>query len=190
MEAALEEMPLELINISDLAKRAGKSVGSFYTKFRDKEELLDAVLRRYEDERASMEDSMFLPGKWVGVTLAERVRGVVAATVEEYRTRRGLFLAYQARARLRPFGASSDEIERLKPLYDAIADLLAECRDEIVHDDAERASRFAFFMLTSLCSSAILHSADAHSITISLNDDELGRRCVDAMLSYLAGAAR
>ncbi len=185
MERAMETKPIELIGIADLAALAGKSVGAFYTKFKDKDELLDAVLDRYEEERASEEDSSFLPGKWKGIGLRERVDAVAKISVGEFRKRRGLFLAYEHRANSRPIPPPLEERMKIRPLYDLVADLLSESRSEIRHADPERAARFAFFMLTSLCSRSILHGTDSHATTLAMSDDELAHRASAAMFAYL-----
>src|SRR5947208_6932374 len=95
LESLLNEKPFEAIGVAEIAGRAGRSVGSFYTKFKDKEELLEAVLRRYEDERGEMQDSSVAPDKWVGAGLRERIDGIARITVKEFRSRRGLFLAHE-----------------------------------------------------------------------------------------------
>src|SRR5579862_5151914 len=133
MERALEERPVELISIADLARGAGKSVGSFYTKFPDKAALLDAVVDRYEAERSETGDSAFLLEKWRGTKLRERIDAVAAATVKEFRSRRGLFLACERRAHSAPIPASAEERFRIRPLYDTVAALLSDCSNEIAH---------------------------------------------------------
>jgi AcrR family transcriptional regulator len=182
MTSLLEEKAFEEISVADIAARAERAVGSFYTKFKDKDELLDLLLDRYEDERAKMDNSSLALAKWIGTDLRARVDGVAKITVKEFRKRRGLFIALETCAR-RSHRPKNDP--KMTPLYDRVAQLLMQCKKEIAHKDAERAARFAFFLLTSLCSRGILYSSDSHPATLRMTDAEITRRGADAMYAYL-----
>jgi len=185
MSSAIEEKPFELISIADLAALAERSVGSFYTKFRDKEELLDALLDRYEQERARMTFPTLQPERWRHLSLRQAAEALVRLTVEEFRSRRGLFRAFAHRAHQRPFSPTKSEKERMTPLYDRVCEILLEHRTQIGHASPERAVRFAFFLLTSTCTSAILFSNDAHASSLNLSDSELAQELAEVMVSYL-----
>ena len=185
MAQLLEEKSFEAISIADVAKKAKRAVGSFYTKFRDKEEILDALMRSYEEERAEMRDSRLSPDKWRGTTLRQRLDGVARLTVEEFRKRKGLFIAIETRYRLHAGRQVHDSHRSMNPLYDVVASLLLESKKEIAHKDAERAVRFSFLLLTSLCSKAILYPNDSHPASLAMPDKEIAKRGADAMYAYL-----
>jgi AcrR family transcriptional regulator len=50
---------LEAITISELAARAGYSVGAFYSRFHSKDEFFDALLRRHLEERTEVRTRIF-----------------------------------------------------------------------------------------------------------------------------------
>jgi AcrR family transcriptional regulator len=184
MVSLLGEKPFEAISVADIAKGAGRAVGSFYTKFKDKEEILDALGAAYEKERREMRDTGLAPAKWLGATLRARVDGVARITVNEFRTRRGLFIAIETQLRLRMARGETD-IGGMTRLYDIVASLLSDAKSEITHKDTERAARFAFLLLTSLCSKAILYPTDSHPATLAMSDKEIAKRGADAMFAYL-----
>lgn len=181
-EAALQHQSFESLSITDIAAAAKRSVGSFYTKFRDKEHLLDELVARYQAERGGMEYRTLELDKWKDKSLRETIEGISRITVDEFRERRGLFRALRYRGTPANEGGAR---EQMSPLYDRIAQILLLHREEIVRPKPERAVRVAFFILTSLCTNAIVFAEDVHPSTLSLSDNELVREASAAMYAYL-----
>lgn len=57
--ALLEDKDFDEISIAELAQRAGYSVGAFYARFRSKDELFDAMLKRHVDDRRRIRERQF-----------------------------------------------------------------------------------------------------------------------------------
>jgi AcrR family transcriptional regulator len=55
----LEQREFDEISIAELAKKAGYSVGAFYSRFRSKDELFDAMVERHIQERLDARAGMF-----------------------------------------------------------------------------------------------------------------------------------
>jgi AcrR family transcriptional regulator len=179
---ALEHQDFETLSIAELAALAKRSVGSFYTKFKDKEDLLDELLQRYEDERSRMEYPSLELASWKDKNLSETIEGICKITIDEFRRRKGLFRAHRLRSLQPPSLAKK---ARLSPLYDRIAEIILLHRKEIRRADPEKAVRVAFFLLTSVCTNAIVFAEDTHPTTLRLSDDELVKESSSAMYAYL-----
>jgi len=97
-EALLEEQGLAGLSIPEVVRRAGSSVGGFYARFRDKNELLRALEERFFLEVQSRLDALADERRWAGAP----VRDIVTAAVDELVTvteaRRALIKAFMFRA--------------------------------------------------------------------------------------------
>jgi len=97
-EALIVEQGLAGLSIPEVVRRAGSSVGGFYARFRDKNELLRALEERFFLEVQSRLDAIADQRRWADAPLAD----IVAAAVEELVTvteaRRALIKAFMFRA--------------------------------------------------------------------------------------------
>ncbi len=187
LERLLSADEFEAISIAQIAAEAGRSVGAFYTQFKDKEELLEGLSARYEEERGSSGKD-FEPGQYVGKDLDFVVRDVVSRTVKEYRNRAGLFRALMQVRRKTPI-TDAGQRAQMAILYDSIASILLSKLDRD-NKSAEKSVRLAFLMLISTCVSVILYPADVHPSTVKLSDKELIDECTRSMLAYLGAVAK
>src|ERR1700740_2853619 len=93
-EALIVEQGLAGLSIPEVVRRAGSSVGGFYARFRDKNELLRALEERFFLELQSWLDALADERRWIGAP----VRDIVAAAVDELVTvsegRRALIRAF------------------------------------------------------------------------------------------------
>jgi AcrR family transcriptional regulator len=97
-EALIVEQGLAGLSIPEVVRRAGSSVGGFYARFRDKNELLRALEERFFLEVQSRLDALADQRRWAHAP----VRDIVAAAVEELVTvtesRRALIRCFMFRA--------------------------------------------------------------------------------------------
>ena len=97
-EALIVEQGLAGLSIPEVARRAGSSVGGFYARFRDKNELLRALEERFFLEVQSRLDALADERRWADAP----VRDIVVAAVDELVTvteaRRALIKAFMFRA--------------------------------------------------------------------------------------------
>ncbi len=97
-EALIVEQGLAGLSIPEVVRRAESSVGGFYARFRDKNELLRALEERFFLEVQSRLDAIADQRRWADAP----IRDIVAAAVEELVTvteaRRALIKAFMFRA--------------------------------------------------------------------------------------------
>ena len=66
-ETCIAEVGFEGATIADIVKRADSSVGSFYTRFKDKDSLLRCLLDRFVEEVSVTIDAALRPELWLEV---------------------------------------------------------------------------------------------------------------------------
>jgi len=97
-EALIEETGSADVSIPEIVRRAGSSVGGFYARFRDKNELLRALEERFFREQRARLERLTRPEAWGQAGVPEIVRGCMAELVAVFRRRRALIRAFVARA--------------------------------------------------------------------------------------------
>jgi len=140
-ESLLSERPLGEVSIADIARRARSSVGGFYARFRDKDELLLALHERFvrdlEQRFLEVETRAAAHG-----ALHELLRPSLQMLVDIYRARRALLVAFASRAaenrRLHQAGLTfrNEVIARFTRL-------LLRFKDEMSHPDPELSAELA-----------------------------------------------
>jgi len=133
-ERLIEENGLAEVSVPDIARRAGSSVGGFYARFRDKNELLRALEERFFGELLLRVDRLSDPARWQGASLAEIVRACVAELVGTFRERQMLIRAFLFRGLSDP-EFIGEALRFRRRVSDRIAALLLGRRDEIGHRD-------------------------------------------------------
>lgn len=97
-EQLIEETGTADVSIPEIVRRARSSVGGFYARFRDKNELLRALEERFFREQRERLERLTRPEAWAGAGVPEIVRGCMAELVAVFRARRTLIRAFVARA--------------------------------------------------------------------------------------------
>jgi AcrR family transcriptional regulator len=133
-ERLIEEKGLAEVSVPDIARRAGSSVGGFYARFRDKNELLRALEERFFGELLLRVARLSEPSRYEGASLAQIVRACVAELVGTFRERRVLIRAFLFRGLSDP-EFIGDALRFRRRVSDRIAALLLGRRDEIAHRD-------------------------------------------------------
>lgn len=147
---AAEELVLEKglagLSIPDVVARAGSSVGGFYARFKDKNELLRALEERHYEELGTVLDQVVDPDRWRGQTLSETVRALIHVQVETVLSQRGLIEAILFRASADPSFRKNSLIfrelvtQRITPLILAHSDQITHPRPEVGIDIAIQAA--------------------------------------------------
>ena len=70
-EEILGEKSFDDATISEIAARAGLTIGAFYARFRDKDSLLSELELRMDADFVTLVDEYLSPEKWDGLTLEE-----------------------------------------------------------------------------------------------------------------------
>ena len=74
-EELIVENGIEGVSISDIAKRAGSSVGSLYHHFKDKKALLYAVFNRMTQAIIDQNQQAADPTRWQGASVSDLLEG-------------------------------------------------------------------------------------------------------------------
>jgi AcrR family transcriptional regulator len=125
-EALLAEKGLAGLSIPEIVRRAGSSVGGFYARFRDKNELLRALEERFYRER------------WRDAATSRIVAAAVAELVTVTRERQSMLAAFLYRAIQDPV-VRADALRFRRRASERVGALLLSRRDELSHPDPERA---------------------------------------------------
>ncbi len=161
-EALFLERPPQDVSIADIVKRAGSSIGGFYSRFSDKDALLRALQeRRLATVQAKLE-AVADPERWRGVSFELMVRGLMQELIRHYVERRRLIAAFVAAAAQNP-REWADTIARREDMIEVVLGLLLPShKSEIRHPDPERAIRFA--------THAAFAIVDSYAIRLALDD--------------------
>jgi AcrR family transcriptional regulator len=174
--------------VAEVARRAGSSVGAFYSRFTDKDGLLYALYERWLEEATATADAALDPARWEGATIPEIISSVVRFLVEIYRQRGGLIRAFVVRNHVdSEFHARQERLSHY--VSTRLTALLLERRDEIARDDAERAAAFGLTLIMSGLESVMLFG-EYRTGSLTLNDDELAGELTTAYLAYLGVSTR
>ena len=97
-EVLLREKRWEDASVAEIARRAGSSVGAFYSRFRDKDALLSALHERFVEEAIATADTAMNERRWANASICEIVRELVAFQVRLQDQHAGLWRAMVLRA--------------------------------------------------------------------------------------------
>ncbi len=182
-EALVSEKGFEDTPVAEVVRRAGSSVGAFYTRFADKDGLLHALYDRYYAEAMATADAALDPERWVDATIPEILSSVIVFLVEIYRERAGLLRVFTLRNYTDPaFHARQERLSH--HVNERLTALLMARRDEIAHPDPERAASFGLTLVFSTLESVQLFG-EFRSGALRLDDDELAAELTRAYLAYL-----
>ncbi len=150
---AAEELILEkgtdATSISDIAKRAGSSVGAVYHHFKDKTALYYALFRRMTDTYEALNQQASDPKLWEGATIRDLFQGYMEIVLVSARENRAAKAAASAViADFPELAAHYAEIQG--NTRKAMLGLVMDRRDEIGQPDPETAAAFAIDQLSAM----------------------------------------
>jgi len=182
-ETLIAEKGFEDTPISEIVRKAGSSVGAFYSRFDDKHALLHAIAGRFVEQAMATADAALDPARWDGIAIDEILHAVVRFLVEIYREQAGLLRAFVIRNHTDPeFRARQ---ERLTLYVDrGVSDLLSARRDEIGHPDPARAVPFIVNMIFGSIEYVVLFG-ELRSSDLMMSDDQFAAELANACLAYL-----
>jgi AcrR family transcriptional regulator len=184
-EGLLREKPFERVSVGELAKRGRSSVGAFYGRFRGKEELLDFIDSRGEEEILKRWDEYFAPEKWRGVPAEEVVGRFVRFWVSAHRARKGVVRALYLRLRGRPTPATLARTRRLnRRVVQGMKALLQERKQEIAHPDLDLAIPFGLVLVAASIREWVLFE-DLKLYPRAPDDESLAEELTRVFTAYL-----
>jgi AcrR family transcriptional regulator len=187
-EALVSEKGFDDTPVAEIARRAGSSVGAFYSRFPDKDALIGALNERFLVQATATADAALDPARWQRTTIEEIAEAVVRFLVEIHREQRGLLRAFAQRMRVDPeFHARRERLAQ--HVATGLSALLLAHRAEIQHEDAPRAAGFALTMVFGVLEHTILFG-ELRSGVLAWTDDDLSTELARAFLAYLTVPSR
>jgi AcrR family transcriptional regulator len=178
----LREKDFDDLTMADVAREAGVSVGTIYTRFSDKEALINFVISEILRDQVGPFRALFDSDRWTGVDLAMRMYHMVRALVFFADDQGGLQRAIGARqVRRKGMLIDMDRKHRLQVREGAVEWLL-ECRDEVRLSDPEEGVAVAIEAVFSRIQHWNLMPLDPDRPDATAFADELTRMA----LAYLA----
>ncbi|HEX6929003.1 MAG TPA: helix-turn-helix domain-containing protein [Gammaproteobacteria bacterium] len=154
-EVLLTESSIDRVGIADITARAGVAAGSFYTRFADKEDLLERLSERYlEDLRAVA--LRVIPKLREEKRLEKRVERVIDAVTGLFAQRRGIVRSVLMKIRHDPEYRNPELMREFQDFYDLAGELLVSDGAEVRAGDPRAAGRFCMQIIASYCRDAIL----------------------------------
>lgn len=182
-EALIQERDsVDDVSISEIAKRAKSSVGGFYARFRDKDELLLALHERFVRE---LEDRFAGMGSAAdGTQLTQLLDEGVRLLVDVHRAHHSLLMAFAGRATHNRRLAETALSFRAQ-VIDRFATILLGWRAQIRHPDPELAAELAVQMALSFMEQTMV-VGPVRARGGALSDTCLRSELSRMVLSYLA----
>lgn len=135
-EALIEEKSLADVSIPEIVRRAGSSVGGFYARFKDKDELLRALEERFLQRLDEQVVELVEPDHWGRATTVEIVASCMNELVSTYQAQHNMIHAFIVRAAAD--AETREEGMRFRQRVSTrISELLLTRRQEISHPDPE-----------------------------------------------------
>jgi len=182
-EALIDEKGHAAVSIPEIARRAGSSVGGFYARFRDKNELLRALEERHFIEVWQRLEALADARRWQNARTADIVEAAVAELVTVTRERRRLIAAFLV-------SAMQDRVIRegglrfRRRIEERISALLLSRRAEMNHPEPALAIDLAIQTAFAVMNQHVLLE-ETEVGGRALSDDDLRRELTTMFLRYV-----
>jgi AcrR family transcriptional regulator len=180
-EELLAERGPDGFTVQEVARRGGSSVGSFYSRFPDKEALLRCLFQRFYEQATATIDAVLAPGRWQDTPASELVASAMAFLVRMCRDKRQLILALTMRAMKDPdlgsYGVRIGERIALR-----VAELLRARHERLGHPDPDKAIIFVIWLVLSALDARAIGSAHGAEI---IPDRQVAEELTRLTVAYL-----
>lgn len=183
-EALIDEKGLAGLSIPDIVRRARSSVGGFYARFRDKNELLRALEERFFQQQRERALRLTRIETWGGAPIQDVVRGCMRELVGVFRGRRALIRAFVGRAvQDADFRGAALAFEH--EVADLVGGLLLAVPGAVRHPQPQLAIRFAVAIVFGSMVASTLFGG-ARDDFARLSDDAVADELARNFLGYLS----
>ncbi len=182
-EALIEEKGHAAVSIPEIARRGRSSVGGFYARFRDKNELLRALEERHFLEVWRRLDALADTTRWAHASTAQIVEAAVAELVAVTRERRRLIAAFLVSAIQDPV-IREGGLRFRRRVEERIRELLLSRRDEMRHPDPPLAVDLGIQTAFALMNQHVLID-ETRVAGRPVTDEELRRELATMFLRYV-----
>jgi AcrR family transcriptional regulator len=183
-ERLICERGLSNVSIAALAKEAGSSVGGFYARFKDKDELLRALHERDQHRFGAAVAEITDPDLWAREPLATMIERALQIFFARLEGRQRLAAAFLESAARRP-DQWKHAIAFRQEVVDAFSKLIALRREEIRHPDPELAVRFALGQVLAFVDQRALSAHVGVSGIWEMSDDRQREELTRSLCRYL-----
>jgi AcrR family transcriptional regulator len=177
-EALLDEQGLDKITVAEVVRRAGSSVGAFYTRFADKEGLVRLVLERFTEQALATTDAVLAPERWQGVPVNDALETMLSFMLGVVRQRRTLIAALTVRSAQDPSFIALGERLRER-ICECLLALVAVRGDRFTHEDPETGIHLAVGMVLSFMESRAIHQSER------ISDERAASEMARLIVAYL-----
>ena len=175
----LDEQGATALTVQAIVTRADSSVGSFYARFKGKDDLLDYLGERVWQEALDRWNTSVSSHDWSELDLRQLAEGSVRLLSDAQRSRSSYLKSLDRAA-----GRNDDAYVRFRrPLLDGIGTLLLARSDEIAHVRPDLAVRFGLLAVLGLI------DADDPGGGTPLPPGVLVRAATDILVGYLSPAS-
>ncbi len=185
--AAAEELIVakghRAVSVPEIARRAGSSVGGFYARFRDKNELLRALEEQHFLELSERVERLADATRWADAPTTAIVEAAVAELVTTTRERRHMIAAFLARALEDPVILAGG-LRFRRSVEERLSALLLARREDMTHPDPPLAIALAIQTAFAIMQQHVLIE-ETHAGGRALGDDELQREITTLVLRYV-----
>jgi AcrR family transcriptional regulator len=182
-EGLIKEKGPAAASIPDIARRAGSSVGGFYARFRDKNELLRALEERHFIELSQRVEALADARRWENASTAEIVQAAVAELVSITRERRHMIAAFLVRAIEDPV-IREGGLRFRRRVEERISALLLPRRADMSHPDPALAIDLGIQTAFALMQQHVLIE-ETQIAGRALSDEQLRRELATMFLRYV-----
>jgi AcrR family transcriptional regulator len=182
-EALIKEKGHAAVSIPEITRRARSSVGGFYARFRDKNELLRALEERHFIELLQRVEVLADARRWADASTVAIVEAAVAELVSVTRERRHMIAAFLVRAIEDPV-IRAGGLRFRRRVEERIGALLLTRRAEMTHPDPALAIELGIQMAFALMQQHVLIEG-TRVAGRALSDDELQRELATMFLHYV-----
>jgi AcrR family transcriptional regulator len=179
-ERLVAERGFDETSIGDITDAAGTSVGSFYRRFKDKGDLLQALHERFCEDARATADVALDPARWAGSAASEMIDAIARFLVDVVRERRGLVRAFLVAGATDPV-VRDREVSLTAYLTERLAACLESHRRELAHDDLDLAARITLLLLSGTLS----HAAVLGPAELDIDDPVMANELTRAACRYL-----
>ncbi len=182
-ERLIAERGFTAVSIPDIVQAAQASVGGFYARFRDKNELLMALEERFHGEVEARLGRLLEPARWEGLPLVLVIEAAVRELVTVTRQRQRLLAAFLHRALIEP-RFRADAIEFRRRAARGFAELILGREMSLAHPDPALAVDLGVQAALALMQQHVLFG-ETEAAGRRLGDGDLEREITDLFLRYI-----
>jgi AcrR family transcriptional regulator len=171
------------VSIPEIVRRAGSSVGGFYARFRDKNELLRALEERFYRELDRRVEVLVDADRWRGIPTQKIIEAAVAELVLVTRERQKLLAAFLFRAIQDPV-VREDALRFRRGVSARFEELLLPRMEELAHAEPRLGVDLGIQAAFALMQQHLLFGETRAGGRV-LSDEDLVRELTALFMAYL-----